>query len=78
MFKEGVGYDSAQLLASVHGAVGAGEGQKRWAMIAAWAVAGAALAFLVLRRIPHTAPHSGHANEGKAAPTGAAFRFNVS
>jgi imidazolonepropionase-like amidohydrolase len=49
VFKEGLGYDSAKLTASVRGAVGAGE--TRWAIIAAWALAAAALGFLVLRRL---------------------------
>ena len=49
VFKEGVGYDSAKLIASVRGSVGAGE--TRWTVIAAWALAVAALGFLVARRL---------------------------
>lgn len=49
VFKEGVGYDPAKLIASVHGRVGADE--RRWWLNAAWAVAAAALVFLLLRRL---------------------------
>lgn len=48
VFKEGVGYNSAKLIASVRGTVGAGE--TRRTLFAAWAVVAACVAFLILRR----------------------------
>ena len=57
VFKDGVGYDSAKLIASVQGTVGRAEAKTNWTTVAALVVIAAGVAFLFVRRLSRARKH---------------------
>ena len=57
VFKDGVGYDSAKLIASVQGTVGRAETKTNWTVVAALVVIAAGVAFLFVRRLSRARKH---------------------